>query len=153
MPAAESAVAAIAVTDPLPFVPATITEVKAVWGSPSARQSVRMFSSPSLMPCCSRLDRKAQASPAGGSATATRVRWLSPRGGGGGLRVERGGGRAGIGRCSRRAGGGLCRGGADAEHEAERVGERGFERAAVDDEIDHPVLEEEFAPLEALGER
>jgi len=54
-PAAQRARSTIAVTEPLPLVPATISVWKARWGLPSAAHSARMVSSPSLMPNCSRL--------------------------------------------------------------------------------------------------
>src|SRR5687768_6271643 len=50
MPAATSPVCTIAVTDPLPLVPATWIDVNCCSGWPSAAQRRVMFSSPSLIP-------------------------------------------------------------------------------------------------------
>ena len=52
-PAARSPASTIAVTEPLPLVPAMCTEGNARSGWPSAATSIPMFSSPNLIPKCS----------------------------------------------------------------------------------------------------
>src|SRR5207237_5225762 len=109
MPAATSAACTIAVTDPLPLVPATCSERKDRCGWPSASQSSRMFSSPSLMP----------------KVSSAKSLFSSD----GYLFNGRGDLRA---------------------HEAERARDRRLHLAAIDDEIEHAVLEQELAALEAF---
>src|ERR1700730_13390463 len=53
-PAARRAASTIAVTDPLPLVPAMCTDRNARSGCPSAATIALMLSSPNLMPNCSR---------------------------------------------------------------------------------------------------
>src|SRR5512146_1069412 len=95
-------------------------------GWPRLARSARMFSSPNLMPNCSRPKRYASGS--------VNLAW-SRLGGRLGGRLQ--------GRRWLRARG---------AHEAERVGDGRLQLAAIGHEIDHPLLEEEFGALEPLGE-
>src|SRR5689334_4646195 len=112
----------MAVTDPLPFVPATIIEGNERSGRPSALTSDRIWSRPSLIPICSRANSLARSSDVG---CATR------------LHADRFGLRLGFGR------------GGHAE-QSETPADRGFELAPIDDGVDEAFLEEELAALESL---
>src|SRR5688572_25818863 len=65
----------MAVTEPLPLVPATWMAAQASCGRPSASVRVRMLSRPSLMPYCSRAKRRARtrSSAKRSSGVATRL--------------------------------------------------------------------------------
>src|SRR5260370_38570276 len=102
-----------------------------------------MFSSPTLIPDCSRPKRYARAlrpsrrSMADWDGFGDRYAFGQRRGFGARYR-ERGPRRRHGRRCA---------------HEPERVGDCRFHLAAIDDEIDHAFFEEELAALEPLGQR
>src|SRR5262245_36008052 len=93
-------------------------------GWPSASSSTRMFSSPSLMPNCSRLRSR--------STGVNSVCFSRPRGGFFARGVE---GAAGF-----------------SAHEAKRAANRRPQLAAIDDQIQHAAFEQEFAALESVGQ-
>src|SRR5262245_26810787 len=114
----------MAVTEPLPFVPAMWIESKPVSGCPSASHRREIFSSPSFMPKVSSANRRSSTSACG------------VRGGGSGCGE---GGVLGSDRGLR-------------SHEAERASDRGLHLAAVHHQVQHPVVDEELASLKALGQ-
>src|SRR5688572_17017681 len=123
MPAATSAACAIAVTDPLPLVPATWSETNVRSGWPSAVHRREMLSSPSLIPNVSSAKRRS-------STSAWRVGIY-----GGGDRHRR-----------------LDDGSGLRAHELEHAGEDVLHLTAVDDQIDHAVVDEKLAALEPFGQ-
>src|SRR5688572_11514463 len=111
----------MAVTDPLPLVPATCRVVKLRSGWPSASQRREMFSSPSLMPKVS-----SEESRSSNAWSARRCRH----------------GDAGLLRHPGRRQ--LC------SHEAQRTRHDRLHVPAVHDQIEHAVLDQELAPLKAV---
>ena len=125
MPAATSAAWTIAVTDPLPLVPATWSDENVRSGWPSAAHSREMFSSPSLMPNVS--SAKSRSSNV---SLASRRRWR---------RADR------HRRLRRRA-----RAAAPMNRSARAS--VALHLAAIDDQVEHAVLDEELAALESFGQ-
>src|SRR5260221_3965782 len=126
------AASTIAVTDPLPLVPAMCTDRNARSGCPSASTMALMLSRPNLMPNCS--------SPNSQARESDNTTQLCPRCG---LFVH-----ALAPRPTRRCAGGWRR----PAHESQRVGDGRLHLAPVDDQVQHAFLEQELRSLKPLGE-
>ena len=112
-------------TDPLPLVPATMTEWKLFSGWPSAAQIRRMFSRPNFIPRRSSEKRNSRGKTCFSSWRRPRVR---------ALRLDR--------LLDRRRGA-----------EAEDAGDEVLHLASIDDDVEHAVLEQKLAALESFGQR
>src|SRR5688572_1288739 len=132
MPPATSAACTMAVTEPLPFVPATWMEVNARSGCPRASQSRAIFSRPSLIP-------KVSCANSRSSTSARSIFRLKTAATGAGELLHAGG-CAFSRKVNRRFG----------AHEPQRARDDRFQFPPIDHQVEHAVLDQELAALEAL---
>src|SRR4029079_9449836 len=118
MPCASSARCVNAVTEPLPLVPAMCSDAKLRSGWPSAAHNVCIFCRPSLIPKFSSANRRSR----------DKGRWddVSGFGAQGTDTARNGSHQARL-----------------VTHEAEGAGERVLQLAPVDDQVQHPMFDEE----------
>src|SRR5687768_8539303 len=133
-PAKWSAVSSIAVTEPLPLVPAICTGRKARCGWPSAVVSLVMFSRPNFMP------RRSRASSQASESVNGRSGWRGDRGGFWRRRREIEAGLV------------VSAPGPGRRHRGKQPPERVLQLAAIHHHVEHAAFEQELAALEAFGQ-